>query len=235
VKQTNEIKVAAPLLDAIDIENKDITADALHTQWKFANYIVEERNAHYHLTVKGNQSTLLNDISYYFQNSNREPDFIDISPVDHGRIEIRKIWTTSELNQYLNFPHVGQAFAIESEFTDKKTGKISHDIAYGITNRTKDEADAERVLKVNRGHWTIENSCHYILDWNYDEDRSRIRTGYGSENMTRLRKFAIGIIKSKKTAGKSVAQKMRQLSFNVRSGFDYLKMTKRFQATIINA
>ena len=222
------------MLNAIDIENKTITADALHTQCVFARYIVEERNAHYHFIVKGNQSTLLEDISYYFQNLNKEPEAVDISPGDHGRIEIRKIWTTSELNQYLMFPHVGQAFAIEREFIDKKTGKVSNDIAYGITSRKKDEADAEKILKVNRGHWTIENSCHYILDWNYDEDRSRIRTGYGPENMTRLRRFAIGVIKSKKLTKTSVAQKMRQLSFNIRAVFDYLKMTKRFQTVALN-
>ena len=70
----------------------------------------------------------------------------------------------------------------------------------------------------------IENSCHYILDWNYDEDRGRIRTGYGPENVTRLRRFAIGVIKSKGV--RSVAQKTRQLSFNARLVFDYLRMTK---------
>jgi hypothetical protein len=80
------------------------------------------------------------------------------------------------------------------------------------------------VLKVNRDHWTIENSCHYILDWNYDEDRSRIRTGYGPENITRLRRFAIGVIKSK--GARSVAQKMRELTLNVRLVFDYLRMTE---------
>ena len=229
VKQTNEIKVAAPLLDAVDIENKDITADALHTQCNFARYLVEQRKAHYHFIVKGNQATLLNDIAYYFQNSDKAPEVVDVDPGDHGRIEIRKIWTTSELNKYLNFPHVGQAFAIESEFTDKKTGRVSTEIAYGITSRKKDEADAARILKVNRGHWTIENCCHYILDWNYDEDRSRIRTGYGPENMTRLRKFAIGVIKSKKLKRETVAQKMRKLSFNVRAVFDYLKMTEKFK------
>jgi len=226
--------VAAPLLDSIDIENKDITADALHTQWKFARYIVEERNAHYHFVVKNNQPTLLNDISYYFQSSDKEPEVIDITPGDHGRIETRKVWTTSELNGYLNFPHVGQAFAIEREFVNKKTGKVSKDIAYGITSRKKEEADAERILKVNRGHWTIENCCHYILDWNYDEDRSRIRTGYGPENITRLRKFAISVIKSKKLFRESVAQKMRKLSFSVRAVFDYLKMTKRYQTEVLD-
>lgn len=222
--------MAAPLLDCIDIENKDITADALHTQWRFARYLVEERKAHYHFTVKGNQPTLLKDISDFFQEIlDKDPEAIDFTPGDHGRIETRRIWTTSELNGYLDFPHVGQAFAVEREFIDKKTGVLKKDIAYGITSRTKDEADAKRVLKVNRGRWAIENSCHYILDWSFDEDRSRIRTGYGPENMTRLRKFAISVIKSKKLKKETVAQKMRKLSFKVRAVFDYLKMTKKFQ------
>lgn len=52
LKRTNEIKMAAPLLDAIDIEGKDITADALLTQKDFADYLVRLRHAHYHFTVK---------------------------------------------------------------------------------------------------------------------------------------------------------------------------------------
>jgi predicted transposase YbfD/YdcC len=54
-KQTNEIKIAIPLLDSIDICGKTITADALLTQRDLAKYLVEERCAHYHFTVKGNQ------------------------------------------------------------------------------------------------------------------------------------------------------------------------------------
>ena len=80
---------------------------------------------------------------------------------------------------------------------EKRTGEVASEIAYGITSRPPEQAKAQRLLKVNRGHWVIENSCHYILDWTFDEDRSRIRTGYGPENMTRLRRFAIGVIKSK--------------------------------------
>ncbi len=137
---------------------KDISADALLTQLSFAEYLVTQRGAHYHFTVKGNQSGLYKDIELYFQNR-QEPNF----------------------------------------------------------------ADAKRVLSVNRGHWCIE-SCHYIIDWNFDEDRSRIRTGYGPENVTRLRRFAVGLIKSKGV--KSVAQKMRQLNKNTRAVLDYLKMSK---------
>jgi hypothetical protein len=62
------------------------------------------------------------------------------------------------------------------------------------------------------------------MDWNYDEDRSRISTWHGPENITRLRRFAIGIIKSKRVD--SVAQKMREVTRDVRSVFDSLRMTK---------
>jgi len=223
VKRTNEIKTAIPLLDAIDIQGKEITADALLTQRKIAEYLVRDRKADYHFTVKNNQPGLFQDISLYFDDR-RDPDFIQYDPPDHGRIETRKIWTTTELNTYLNFPYVGQAFVVERESIDKKTGKHSREIAYGITSRTPEQADPRRVLASNRGHWSIENSCHYIIDWNYDEDRSRIRTGNGPENISRLRRFAISIIKLK--GARSVAQEMRQLSRNVRLVLDHLRMTK---------
>jgi len=214
--------MAIPLLDSLDLKDKDITADALHTQRKFADYLVTKRQAHYHFTVKANQATLLDDVALVFKDR-KQPDFVTHDSPDHGRIETRNIWTTTALNGYLNFPHVGQAFAIERETIKKNSGNRSVDLAYGITSRSPAQADAHRLLEINRGHWTIENSCHYILDWNYDEDRCRIRTGYGPENMTRLRRFAIGVIKSKGV--RSVAQKMRQLNKNTRLVFDYLRMT----------
>jgi predicted transposase YbfD/YdcC len=214
--------MAIPLLDGLDLKDKDLTADALLTQRKLADYLVLKRHAHYHFTVKANQATLLNDIAFLFQDR-RDPHCVTYDPPDHGRIETRKIWTSTELNGYLDFPHVGQVFAIERTSIEKKTGQSSRDIAYGITSRCPQQADARRLLEVNRGHWSIENSCHYILDWNYDEDRCRIRTGHGPENVTCLRRFAIGLIKSRGV--KNVAQKMRQLNRNTRLVFDYLRMT----------
>jgi predicted transposase YbfD/YdcC len=221
-KQTNEIGMTIPLLDAIAIQGKTITADALLTQRKIADYVVN-READYHFTVKNNQPTLRQDIALFFENR-QEPDFIDYTPPDHGRIETRKIWTTTALNQYLDFPHIGQAFVIERESIEKKTGKYSHEIVYGITSCSSEKANAEKILKTNREHWSIENSCHYVIDWNYNEDRCRISKGYGPENITRLRRFAVGLIKSK--GADCVAQKIRELVKNTRLVFDYLKMTK---------
>lgn len=214
--------MAIPLLEAIDINGKTITGDALLTQRRLADYLVADRHAHYHFTVKGNQRGLRDDLILYFHDRN-EPDAVSVD-CGHGRIDTRKIWTSAELNDYLDFPWVGQVFVIERESINKKTGKISNETAYGVTSCKPDHASAEKILKTNRDHWCIENSCHYIIDWNFDEDRSRIRTGYGPENISRLRRFAVGLIKSKGVP--SVAQTMRQLTMNVRLVFDYLRMTK---------
>ena len=99
-KQTNEIGMIIPLLDAIAIQGKTLTAaDALLTPRKFAEYLVS-REANYHFTVKNNQATLREDIARFFDNR-QEPDYIDPTPPDHGRIETRKIWITTALNGYL--------------------------------------------------------------------------------------------------------------------------------------
>ena len=141
--------MAIPLLNTIDIEGKDVTVDALLTQRKIAEYLVTERHAHYHFTVKGNQRGVLEDVALWFQDR-KQPDFIQSTPPDHGRIEIRKIWTTTELNGYLDFPHVGQVFLIERESIYKKTGVSSCETALGITSRTPKQASPKRVLAVNR-------------------------------------------------------------------------------------
>ncbi len=215
--------MAIPLLTCCDIAGKDITADALLTQRALATYIVGEQ-AHYHVTVKGNQPTLERDIALLFENR-QAPDFVEVTPPDHGRIETRRIWCSSVLNGYLDFPHVGQVFLIERETLTKKTGEIRREAALGMTSRTAQETSPQPVLAINRGHWSIE-SVHHIIDWNYDEDRSRIRTGFGPENMTRLRRFAVGILKSFQKPAHSIAELMRLLSFRTRLVFDYLRMTK---------
>ena len=224
--------MAAPMLDAIAIEGKTITADALLTQRELAQYLVEERNANYHFTVKANQPTLLEDLSFYFQNTPKTADFTHTGNGEHGRIETRKIWVTSALNDYLNFPYVRQAFMIEREFIRKKTGKISQDVVYGITSVPASHATPEQILRDNRGHWSIE-SCHYIIDWNYDEDRSQIRSGFGPENITRLRRFAIGLLKNKKQS-ETIPEMMKKLLLNTRAVFDYLKMTRNSNSDSIS-
>lgn len=210
-----------PVVDALDIGGKTITADALLTQRKLAHYLVEERSAHYVFIAKDNQPSIAEDIRLAFENRGK-PDYSEPVTLAHGRLESRSIWTSTQLNGYLNFPFVGQVFAIQRHTIIKKTGKETHEIAYGLTSHSPVSANAKQVLKFNRGHWGVE-SHHFVLDWNWNEDRCMIRTGHGPENITRLRRFAIGLIKA--ISKDSVASTIRKLARNVRRVFDYLRMT----------
>ena len=100
-------------------------------------------------------------------------------------------------------------------------------MALGFTSRTPQEASPQRILNINRGHWAIER-VHGLIDWNYDEDRSR--TGFGPEHSTRLRRFAVGLLKSFQKSAQSIAELMRTLCFRTRLVFDYLRMTKNSAA-----
>lgn len=211
-----------PLLESLDIAGKTITADALLTQRKLAHHLIE-RNADYVFTVKGNQPTLHDDIRLIFA-GRATPDFTESLTLAHGRIEQRSIWTSTRLNDYLDFPGVGQVFVIERLTIEKTTGATSSETVYGVTSHPPATASAAAILAFNRGHWTVENGCHYILDWNWDEDRCTIRTGHGPENITALRRFAIGAIKAK--SRDTVAATIQRLARNVRLVFDYLRMTQ---------
>ena len=210
-----------PLLEPLDIAGKTITADAWLPQRKLAQYGIDH-NAHFVFTVKDNQPTLREAIRLIFEGRG-VPDFTEPLTLAHGRIEQRSIWTTTRLNDYLDFPGVGQVFVIKRPTIEKTTGKRSTETVYGVTSHTPASANAAAVLAFNRGHWTIENGCHYILDWIWDEDRCTLRTGHGPQNITALRRFAIGAIRSK--SRDTVAATIQRLARNVRLVFDYLRMT----------
>jgi predicted transposase YbfD/YdcC len=214
-----------PVLETVNISGRTLTADALLTQRKIAEYILGH-HAHYVFTAKENQPSLCEAIRLIFAKRG-EPDYRETPDLAHGRIEQRSIWLSTHLNDYLDFPGVGQVFAIQRDVTNKRTGECSTETVYGLTSHQPQGADAAQVLAYNRGHWSIENGCHYVLDWNWDEDRNTIRTGHGPENMTALRRFAIGIIYAK--SRDSVASTVQRLNRNIRMVFDYLRMTKNAQ------
>ena len=103
-KQTNKIKIAAPLLDPLDLDGVVITA-AHCAQLKFARYLIEDKLAHYHFTVKAKQTTLLENLQCFFKHR-KSPDAI-MPDYGHGSIDTRKIWVTCNLRNYLDFPCAG--------------------------------------------------------------------------------------------------------------------------------
>jgi len=125
----------------------------------------------------------------------------------HGRIETRRIWTSTELKGYLEFPYHEQGIRIERTATDLKGKLLRHEVVSAITSLTPEQAGPKRLLQINREHWGIENKLHYVRDVTYDEDRCRIRTKSGPQVMATLRNLAIGILRLRKHT--NIAQAIR--------------------------
>jgi len=113
----------------------------------------------------------------------------------HGRLEIRQIWTSTQLKDYLEFPYAQQVFCIQRDIIYLTTGKQRSEKVYGLTSLPIDKANAQKLLELARGHWSIENRLHWVRDVTFDEDRCRIRKGYGAQNMACLRNLAISVLR----------------------------------------
>lgn len=110
-------------------------------------------------------------------------------------MEVRRIWTSTELNEYVNFPHCRQVARIERITTVISTGKIRQEQVAIITSQSADEVPPAQLLDRARNHWSIENRSHWVRDVTFDEDRSQVRTAQGPRMMAILRNLAIAIIR----------------------------------------
>ena len=157
----------------MDLRDKDITADALLTQRSIAQF-ARNRLGHDHFTIKGNHPALLTDIERSFA-ARRPPPTARFSQIScgHGRSETPSLWVTDALDAYLDFPARAQAFLIEQQVRLKKTGQLTRELACDISRRPARQAFPQRLLEINR--------CQDVIDWSFDEDRSRIRSGHGPD------------------------------------------------------
>lgn len=112
----------------------------------------------------------------------------------HGRIETRRIWCSTELKGYIDFPCHGQVVQVERLTTNLKGQKSRYEMAFGITSLNPEKATPEKLLQINRGQWSIENSLHYVRDVTFDEDRCRIRTKSAPRLMATLRNLALSLL-----------------------------------------
>ena len=195
--KTNEIGAIHDVLGALVLENRVITMDALLTQQKVAHTIVEG-GGDYVMIVKGNQPTLREEIGTLF--SVRQPVAETLEraatlDIGHGRIEHRRITTSTALCGYTAWAGLRQVFEIERQVTLKQSGDERAEIVYGVTSLSREQASAAQVLELVRTHWHIENKSHWVRDVTYDEDRSRVRVGSIPQVMAALRNTAIGLMR----------------------------------------
>ncbi|GAB4524462.1 MAG: ISAs1 family transposase [Anaerolineae bacterium] len=180
----NEISAAPDLLAQMDLRGCVVTADALLTQQRLCRQIVEQ-GGHYLMEVKGNQSRLQEDIALLFEEppwtrGEKAQEYQRFTSVDkgHGRLERRILEASTTLNDYVDWPYLGQVIRRTIIRTDLKTGETSVTVRYAITSLSPEQADAARLEQLWRGHWTIENRVHYVRDVSMGEDAGQTHTGH---------------------------------------------------------
>jgi predicted transposase YbfD/YdcC len=200
----NEIPAAMRILKQLDLRDKIVTGDAMLAQRELSAEIVEA-GGDYLWTVKGNQEQLKRDIEFLFEPesctggfSPCHKDFQRMSRPNkgHGRLERRTLTSSCMLKEYLDWPYADQVFRLERRFERIGDGKELKEVSYGVTSLTREEADADRLLQVSRGHWGIENKLHYRRDDTLHEDRCRLK-GQGAQAMAVLNNLVLGLLSNK--------------------------------------
>jgi predicted transposase YbfD/YdcC len=195
--KTNEIPMVMDVLRNVVLEGRVVTMDALLTQRAIAQGIVEA-GGDYVMPVKDNQPQLLQDIQTVFAHPSTVGETrTAAATVDygHGRIEQRRLQTSTVLAGYSPWPGLAQVFQVERQAIMKKTGEIREEVVAGVTSLAPEEADAARLLALVRGQWHIENQSHWVRDVTFDEDRSQVRCGNIPQVMAALRNTVIGLMR----------------------------------------
>jgi predicted transposase YbfD/YdcC len=99
----------------------------------------------------------------------------------------------------LDFPYVAQVFRVQRVRVKIKADKREEETVFGITSLSPEKANLCKLAQYVRGHWSIENSLHYVRGFTFDEDRSQVRTNAGPRVMASLRNLAISLIRLKES------------------------------------
>ncbi len=222
--KSNEILAIPELLDLLNIEGHTISLDAMGCQKKIARQI-DFSYADYILALKGNHPHLYQRVEEFFSSGGalkyaKDQGCIfsstEIENKGHGRIERRVVLATNALlwidkNERESWHGLKSLVCVESYREEISTAKSSTERRYYLTSH---EPDAEKLQRLIRQHWAIENSCHWVLDVVWDEDASRIRNENAAQNVALLRKMALNILKSDTTVKDTIRGKRLQAAFN---------------------
>lgn len=197
--KSNEIDALPKMIDKLAIEEATITIDAMGCQKKIVKKI-HEKSAHYVIALKKNQKNLFEKVQFFLEDvSNKnfsEAQFDSYQTIekDHGRIEKRWYWISDDIDwlpekkTWKGLKSVGMVRATRI-IDEKETTEMRFYISSLKPN-------AQRFSEAVRGHWAIENSCHWSLDVAFREDDSRVRDEYAAQNLSLIRTISLSKLKA---------------------------------------
>ena len=194
----------------LEIEGCIITIDAVGTQKAIAEKIIQEKGD-YILALKGNQGTLKEDVELFFeeveeiQAATTRFDYCKTLDKDHGRIESREYWVTTDID-WLYGKEKWKGLKSLCMMKSKRTVG-EHTSVESLFYISSLDLKAKEIGKMIRSHWGVENSLHWVLDVAFREDECRKRKDNSAENFAVLRHITLNLLKQEKTCKRSIAGK----------------------------
>ena len=205
--KSNEITAIPELLAWLDLQGSIVTIDAMGCQKEIAKQIIE-KGGDYVFSLKGNQGTLHENVKALFKSfpALRNLELEEHKTIDgeHGRIEERT-YRVINIPRLFTKKHdwLGLSTLIEVSSNQEVKGVVQGEKRYYISSLSK---DAQKLGRVIRSHWAIENTLHWIMDVSFHDDESRIRKGYAPENMALIKHAALNLLQKSKGKRESIKQ-----------------------------
>jgi predicted transposase YbfD/YdcC len=215
--KTNEITAIPKLLEMLQLKDATVTIDAMGCQKDIAQKIIEKQG-HYVFSLKGNQGTLKDDVKTFVDDviahgSQQSCDYYETVEKSHGRIEIRKCWTCWDvdwLNQKNQWTGLSCLAAVES--TRTINGNSHTERRYFISSHSGRQA--QKIALLVRNHWRVENELHWTLDVSFNEDQCRVRIENAAENLARIRRISLLLLKNDKTCKLGIKSKRAKAGYD---------------------
>ncbi len=197
-EKSNEITAIPELLRLLDLQGAVVTIDAMGCQKEIAKNITEQ-GGDYGLTSQDNHPTLSEAVTLFFTDA-RATGFAEVEHTyhetidgDHGRIETRRYWITSDIEWCGAKASWAQLQSIGMVEARRDIGDtVQIDTRYFLTSLP---AHAVPFAHAVRQHWGVENSLHWVLDVSFQEDACRIRKEKGAQTFAVLRHIALNLLR----------------------------------------
>lgn len=222
-KKSNEIPAIPKLLERLDIKGHIVSVDAMGTQTAIATKIIEKK-ADYIMALKRNQGALHSEVidQFHFAKTQIKREKSEAWSLHeevekaNGRVCTRRVAVTNQLDWMLpsirkRWNGLSSLIAIETESYNISAKKTTKQTRFYISSL---DIEADHFQRLIRQHWSIENSCHWVLDTLYREDHSQVRTLDAAKNFAILRRIALNLLKVETSAKKSLPLKQMRAMVN---------------------
>jgi predicted transposase YbfD/YdcC len=214
--KSNEITAVPELLRALELAGCIVTLDAMGCQKNIAQEI-KEADAEYVLALKGNHALVHEEVQSYLDDAiaRGAKELVRHQTVekDHGRLETRTYWQSGALDWFADRVQWEglQSVGVVEARRQVGDGPATVERRYYLSSLG---LDAARFARAVRGHWSVENQCHWLLDVQMGEDQSRARAGHAAQNLGTLRRLALNLLKREPTKKRGIKGKQKNAGWD---------------------